>query len=174
MVKSETELDIFGEQNITRYKRFYLKKICSSFLWVGFNCLEATKPLWEDSLLFTTIQSSEFLVLILSTWKGWTVESTLKAAQWFWTQGPWIGIPVPYPSGICSISDKGIKDDGRGKKAHLKIVKKSSWKDFWESLEACTSDHLLYMNKSDLRGYRVPSICGRYHWLGCPYDLSDL
>ena len=26
----------------------------NSFLWVGFNYLKATEPLWEDSLFFTT------------------------------------------------------------------------------------------------------------------------
>ena len=33
---------------------FYLKKLCSSFLWMGFNCLKATKSLRGDSSLFTT------------------------------------------------------------------------------------------------------------------------
>ena len=33
-------------------------KLYGPFLWMGFNCLKATKPLQEDSLLFTT-QSPE-------------------------------------------------------------------------------------------------------------------
>ena len=30
------------------------KKLYSSFLWVGFNCLKAAEPLRGDSLLFTS------------------------------------------------------------------------------------------------------------------------
>ena len=38
----------------------YMKnlKICGALLWMRFNCLKATEPLWGDSLLFTT-QSPE-------------------------------------------------------------------------------------------------------------------
>ena len=30
------------------------KKTLGSLLWMGFNCLKATEPLWGSSLLFTT------------------------------------------------------------------------------------------------------------------------
>ena len=29
-------------------------KLYGYFLWIGFNCLKATEPLWGDSFLFTT------------------------------------------------------------------------------------------------------------------------
>ena len=40
-----------------------LKKIDGPFLWVGFNCLKATEPLWRNNLLFT--------ILNLRTRKDW-------------------------------------------------------------------------------------------------------
>ena len=34
--------------------RSLLKKLYDPFLWIGFNFLKATEPLWEESLLLTT------------------------------------------------------------------------------------------------------------------------
>ena len=33
--------------------QIFLKKLYSPFLWIGFNCLKATEPLQEDSVLFS-------------------------------------------------------------------------------------------------------------------------
>ena len=33
---------------------FWKKKLYGPFLWMGFNCLKATEPLWGGTLLFTT------------------------------------------------------------------------------------------------------------------------
>ena len=35
-------------------KLLFKKKLDSSFLWMGFNCLKATEPLQRSSLLFNT------------------------------------------------------------------------------------------------------------------------
>ena len=52
------------------------------------------EPLWGGSLLFTTklqeIPGTHFINL--RRMKGWV---NLGATQWFWTQDPWIGNPVP-------------------------------------------------------------------------------
>ena len=52
------------------------------------------EPLWGGSLLFTTklpeIPGTHFINL--GRMKGWV---DLGATQWFWTQDPWIGNPVP-------------------------------------------------------------------------------
>ena len=36
------------------FQRQKYLKLYGPFLWMGFNCLKATQPLWGDSLLFTT------------------------------------------------------------------------------------------------------------------------
>ena len=54
----------------------------AAFLWMGFNCLKATKPLRGDSLLFTTkfpgVPSTHFIVL--GRMKGC---ADLEATRWF-------------------------------------------------------------------------------------------
>ena len=47
-------------------------KLYGPFLWVGFNCLRATEPVWGDFYhFFVPFSSQEFLVLIWSTSKRW-------------------------------------------------------------------------------------------------------
>ena len=63
------------------------------FLWIGFNCLQATEPLQGDSLLFTIqLQGIPGAHLIdQEKMKGWV---DLETTQWFWTWDSWIGNPV--------------------------------------------------------------------------------
>ena len=44
-----------GSVDNVHFKTFTFKQeLYGSFLWIKFNCLKATDPLGEDSLLFTT------------------------------------------------------------------------------------------------------------------------
>ena len=43
-----------GQSVMFSLKLLLLKKLYGSFLWMGFNCLKATKPLRRDSWLFTS------------------------------------------------------------------------------------------------------------------------
>ena len=67
------------------------KKLYGPFLWMGFNCLKATEPLWGGSLLFTTkfpeIPGTH--LINLGRVKGWV---DLGATQWFWTWTSGLGI----------------------------------------------------------------------------------
>ena len=58
------------------------KKLYGPFLWIGFNCLKATEPLWGDSLLFTA-KSPEILVFFLWNSEEWNAESTLEPPSGF-------------------------------------------------------------------------------------------
>ena len=70
---------------------FYLN---GPFLWMGFNCLNATEPLREDRLLFTCKSPGTIDLLRMKSW----IE--LGGTQWFWTRDPWIGNPIPLPLGL--------------------------------------------------------------------------
>ena len=65
----------------------YMKnlKCCGPFLWMGFNCFQATEPLRRGSLLFTTqAQRVPGTHLInLERMKGW---AEFGAAHWFWSR----------------------------------------------------------------------------------------
>ena len=76
---------------ITKYLTFcYLKhfKLYGPYLWIGFNCLKATEPLWGGSLLFTTQfpQIPGIQLIDLGRMKGWV---DLEATQCFWKQERW-------------------------------------------------------------------------------------
>ena len=73
---------------------FFKKKNYGPFLWMGFNCLNALKPLQRHSLLFTTkfpgVHGTHFINL--GRMKGCV---DLEDTQWFWTRHPSIGNPAP-------------------------------------------------------------------------------
>ena len=80
------------EINQTTSSNVFLKKLYSTFLWMGFNRLNATEPLREDSLLIT-IKSPEgpgTQLIDLGRTKGW---DDLGVTLWFLTWGPWFGNP---------------------------------------------------------------------------------
>ena len=60
------------------------KKLYGPFLWMGFNCLKDTEPLWRKSLLFTTKSPGVLAthLIDLGRMKSWV---DLKATQRFWT-----------------------------------------------------------------------------------------
>ena len=68
-------------------------KLYGSFLWMRFNCLKATGPLCEDSLLFTT-QSPGVPGTHLINFDGIKGLNNLdhEATQQIWTQDPELGI----------------------------------------------------------------------------------
>ena len=56
------------------------EKLYGSFLYIGFNCLNAAQLLREDNLFLITksLSPQEFPVIIQSTSEVWRAESTLK------------------------------------------------------------------------------------------------
>ena len=59
-------------------------KLYGPFLWMRFDCLKATEPLWGSNSLFTR-KFPEILgthLIELKRMKGWV---DLEATQWFWT-----------------------------------------------------------------------------------------
>ena len=71
------------------------KKIYGPFLWMGFNCLNATETLEGGSLLFTTKfpeSPGDPLIDFRSTSEGWKVESTLEPPSGFEYGTPGLGI----------------------------------------------------------------------------------
>ena len=55
------------------------EKVYDPFLWIGFICLKAAKPLWGESLLLT-FDSQEFLYLFdrPEEWKNFTAWKVSK------------------------------------------------------------------------------------------------
>ena len=47
---------------------------------------------FEEAVYFLPLSSQKFLVLILSTWKGWKAESTLESPNGFEHKTPGLGI----------------------------------------------------------------------------------
>ena len=81
----------FNESNTCIFLK--KKQLLAPFYGWRFNCLKATEPLQEDSLLFTT-KSPEIPgthLIDLGMMKGWV---DLGATQWSWTQDPWIRNPA--------------------------------------------------------------------------------
>ena len=72
----------------------HLKKTVKAPFYRWGSIASKLEPLWGGSLLFTTklqeIPGTHFINL--RRMKGWV---NLGATQWFWTQDPWIGNPVP-------------------------------------------------------------------------------
>ena len=70
------------------------KKLYGHFLWMGVNCLKATKSRWWGSLLFTItfLEISGAHLIDLGRMRGW---NELGATQWFWRRDPRIGNPAP-------------------------------------------------------------------------------
>ena len=68
-----------------------------------YQCLNATEPLWGDSLLFTAIPQ-EFAVLILSTLEGWNAESILESPSGFEPETPGTKIQYPHHKVIAAVS----------------------------------------------------------------------
>ena len=68
-----------------------------------FQCLNATEPLWGDSLLFTT-SPQEFAVLILSTLEGWNTESILEPPSGFEPETSGTKIQCPDHKAIVTLS----------------------------------------------------------------------
>ena len=75
-----------GQKTVDGHPHY--KKLYGPFLWMGFNCLKATEPLWRDSLLFTTKfpRHPGTNLIDFGGMKGWT---NLGAYQWFWTRDSW-------------------------------------------------------------------------------------
>ena len=63
------------------------KELYAPFLWMVFNCLKATKSLWEESLPFAnTFPEIHGTYLInLRRMKGLV---SIEATEWFWTRDP--------------------------------------------------------------------------------------
>ena len=84
-----------------RYKTGINFKLYRSFLWMGFNCLKATEPLWGEvyflllSPLFTFKSPGGPGVLISLTSEGWKAESILEPPSGFEPGSPGIGIQLP-------------------------------------------------------------------------------
>ena len=76
----------------------FLQLLKKTTLWPvfmdGVQLPEGYNP-FKEAVYFLPFSPQTFLVLILSTTDGWKAESTLEPTQWFWTQDPWIEIPVP-------------------------------------------------------------------------------
>ena len=70
------------------------KKLDTLFLWMGFNCLQATESLHRGSLLFTTKfpEIPGIHLINLRKMKSWV---SLGVIQWVWTRDPLIGNPAP-------------------------------------------------------------------------------
>ena len=85
-----------------KIERLLGKKNYDSFLWIGFICLKATKPLRRDFLLFTAKypEGPATHLLDFGRMKGWV---DLGATLWFWTWDLWICNPAPKPLCHCSI-----------------------------------------------------------------------
>ena len=87
------------------------------------------EPLRGGSLLFITnfpgISGTHFTDL--GRMKGWVDPG---AAQWFWTQNPWIRNPTSWPLGHCSIKRgeaKFSKVEGKTKMGEPRFFEKIEW-----------------------------------------------